>query len=205
MSTALSDFGISLTLPDGWYGEIFRVADGVHDSGPLVHFANSPLILGDRNGFAGPVRQTMRPGDVIVCVWNMPSLPHLIAMGSERVGPARGWSLLDASDATFEGVGADQSSLRKAIVVGERIFDLVAFFGAHPPPFRLVREVDGILATVRIDVSPGARGDRLEQFFTSADAVRIQKDMRREAFELRAPSMTPAEREAYRLTFPDGA
>ena len=117
----------------------------------------------------------------------MPSLPQLIAMGGERVGPTQGWSLLDASDATFEGVGADQSSLRKAILVGERIFDLVAFFGAHPPPFRLVREVDGILATVRIDVSLGARGDRLEQFFTSADAVRIQKDMRREAFELRAP------------------
>ena len=138
MSTTLSDFGISLTLPDGWYGEIFRVMDGVHDSGPLVHFANSPLILGDRNGFAGPARQTMRPGDAIVCVWNMPSLPQLIAMGGERVGPTQGWSLLDASDATFEGVGADQSSLRKAILVGERIFDLVAFFGAHPPPFRLV-------------------------------------------------------------------
>ena len=62
MTTSLSDFGIALTLPDGWYGEIFRVADGVNDSGPLVHFANSPLILGDRNGFAGLVRKTMRPG-----------------------------------------------------------------------------------------------------------------------------------------------
>ena len=28
MSTTLSDFGSSLTLPDGWYGEIFRVAEG---------------------------------------------------------------------------------------------------------------------------------------------------------------------------------
>jgi hypothetical protein len=204
MSTTLSDFGITLSLPDGWYGEIFRVTDGVNDTGPLVHFSNSPLILGDRSGYAGPTRQTMRPGDAIVCAWNMPSLPHLVALGSERPGAAQGWSLLDAEDTSFEGVGPTQSSLRKTITVGERVFDLVGFFGAHPAPFRLVREVDRILATVRIDVTPRARGNRIEQFFTSADAVRIQQDMRREMFELSAPHMTPAEREAFRLTFPEG-
>ena len=155
MSARLSDFGIELTLPAGWYGQIFRDTDSVMDTGPLVHFANSPLILGDRNGYAGPTRQTMRPGDAIVCAWNMPSLPHLLALGGERVGPTRGWSLAGADDATFEGVGDGRSSLRKAIIVGERLFDLVAFFGADPPPPALVGEVDGILATVRIDVSQG--------------------------------------------------
>jgi hypothetical protein len=204
MSTTLSDYGITLTLPDGWYGEIFRVTDGVNDSGPLVHFANSPLILGERSGYAGPTRQTMRRGDAIVCVWNMPSLPHLIAAAGEQVSPAAGWSLLGASDATFEGVGATQSNLRKAILVGERVFDLVAFFGAHPPPFRLTRELDRILATVRIDVTPEAPGDRVEQYFNAADAVRTQQEVRRQMFELRAPDMSPAELEAHRLAFPDG-
>jgi hypothetical protein len=204
MSTTLSDFGIELTLPQGWYGEIFRTTDGVDDSGPIVHFANSPLILGERSGYAGPARQTMRPGDAIVCVWNMPSLPHLVAMGGERVSPNRGWDLLDASDATFEGVGPDRSSLRKTILVGERLFDLVAFFGVHPAPFRLVREVEGILATVRIDAAPGPRGNRLEQYFSSSEAVRIHKEVRRQLYEIAEPHMTPEERAAHRAAFPDG-
>jgi hypothetical protein len=205
MSTTLSDYGIWLNLPDGWYGEIFRENDGVHDSGPVVHFANSPLILGDRNGYAGVARQTMRPGDVIVCVWNMPSLPQIIlANGDEKLGPSVGWSLSGASDRRFEGVGNDQSSLRRSILVAERVFDLVAFFGSNPPRSRLVQAVDGILATVRIDIAQRERGDRLEQYFGAADALRIQGEVRRERFARRAPHMTPAELEAHRRAFPDG-
>jgi hypothetical protein len=205
MSTVLSDFGIQLVLPAGWYGEIYRDSDGIHDSGPVVHFANSPLILGDRNGYAGVARQTMRPGDVIVCVWNMPSLPQLILVsGGEKLSPTQGWSLAGANDTRFEGVGDRQSSLRRAILVGERVFDLVAFFGTDPPPRRLVAEVDAILATVRVDIAQRERGDRLEQYFGAADALRIQREVRREKFAARAPHMTPDELEAHRRAFPDG-
>ena len=123
MTTSLSDFGISLTLPDGGYGEIFRVADGVHDSGLLVHFANSPLILGDRNGFAGPVRQT------------------------------------DAARERARSASVSAPTCRRS--------------GSCARPTASSPRCGS-------NVSPGARGDRLEQFFTSADAVRIQKDMRRE-------------------------
>ncbi len=77
----------------------------------------------------------MRPGDAIVCAWNMPSLPHLLALGGER-SVRRAVVAGRQDDATFEGVGAGRSSLRKAIIVGERLFDLVAFFGADPPPPR---------------------------------------------------------------------
>jgi hypothetical protein len=147
----------------------------------------------------------MRPGDVIVCVWNMPSLPQLILVsGGEKLSPTQGWSLAGANDTRFEGVGDRQSSLRRAILVGERVFDLVAFFGTDPPPRRTVAEVDAILATVRVDIAQRERGDRLEQYFGAADALRIQREVRREKFELRAPHMTPDELAAHRRAFPDG-
>jgi hypothetical protein len=204
MSTTLSDYGIELGLPAGWYGEIFRNTNHIADTGPTVHLANTPLILGDRNGYADEIRQVMRPGDAIVCVWNLPSLPNIIAVGGETVSPAQGWSLQGASDTPFHGVEDTQSSLRKAIHVAERVFDLIAFFGARPPPPRLVREIDSILATVRIDVSQRARGDRLEQYFSAADAVRIHEEVRREAWARYAPYASSEEVEEHRLAFPEG-
>ncbi|MBY0307417.1 MAG: hypothetical protein K2Q09_01620, partial [Phycisphaerales bacterium] len=62
-----SDFGLELDVPDGWYGEIFRV-DEPGDSGPpVLHVANTPLILGERNAYAAEARQAMRANDAILC------------------------------------------------------------------------------------------------------------------------------------------
>ena len=181
MSTILSGYGIELTLPSSWYGEIFRDVDELHDTGPTVHLANTPMILGDRNTYASQTRPIMRPDDAIVCVWNMPSLPNIMAASGEAAHPTRGWSLWGASDVSFEGVPDGHSSVRKGVRVGERVFDVVAFFGTEPPPARLMSEIESILATVRIDVSQRDRGERLEQFFSTAAAERIQKEMQSEA------------------------
>lgn len=198
----LSAFGITVEQPAGWYGEIFRETDGIDDTGPVVHLANTPLIVGDRDMYASQTRQLMRTGDAIVCIVNLPSLPNILAAGGERVGPARGWSLWGANDIPFHGVPNHQSSLRKAIVVGERAFDLIAFFGATAPTPQLVGEIEAILGTIRVDVGQRVRGERLEQYFEAAAASRIQSEVRRDLLARDERHMSTQEAAERRAAFP---
>jgi hypothetical protein len=198
----LSAFGITVEQPVGWYGEIFRETDGIDDTGPVVHLANTPLILGDRDGYASQTRQLMRAADAIVCIVNLPSLPNILAAGGERVGVGRGWSLWGANDIPFNGVPNHQSSLRKAIVVGQRAFDLIAFFGATAPAAQLVRDIEAILGTVRVDIAKRVRGERLDQYFDVASATRIQADVRREVLARDMPHMSTQEAEERSAAFP---
>ena len=189
----LSAFGITVEHSATWYGEIFRETDGIDDTGPVLHLANTPLILGDRDMYASQTRQLMRPRDAILCVVNQPSLPNLVAAGGERVAATAGWSLWGANDIPFNGVSNRQSSLRKALLVGERVFDLIVFFGAPAPTAGLVHEIEGILATVRIDVAKTLRGGRLEQYFETAAATRIQGEVRRAVLARDMPHMSQQE------------
>jgi hypothetical protein len=198
----LSAFGITVEQPAGWYGEIFRETDGIDDTGPVVHLANTPLILGDRDMYASQTRQLMRAGDAIVCIVNLPSLPNILAAGGERVGAATGWSLWGANDIPFHGVPNHQSSLRKAIVVGERAFDLIAFFGAPAPTSQLVGEIEAVLGSVRVDVARLVRGERLEQYFDAAAAARIQNEVRRDVLARDARHMSPQEAAERRAALP---
>jgi hypothetical protein len=199
----LSAFGITVEHPAAWYGEIFRETDGIDDTGPVLHLANTPLILGDRDMYASQTRQLMRPRDAIVCVVNLPSLPSILAAGGERADAAAGWSLWGANDIPFNGVPNHQSSLRKAIIVAERVFDMIVFFGAPAPSARQVREIEGILATVRIDVGNKAAGERLDQYFESAAASRIHDEVRRDVLARDAHHMSAEEATELRAAFSD--
>jgi hypothetical protein len=181
MTKQISEFGISLTLPDGWAGEAFRETDEFVDSGPIVHVANTPVVLGDRDGYAGETRRSLRARDAVLCIVNLASLPGVLnAGGAERSAPDAGWSLRGASETPFNGVGNTQSSLRKAFRVGERVFDVIAFFGSPVPPSDVVQDLNAVLRTVRIDVSKRERVQRLEQYFSADAAVRINDERRAE-------------------------
>jgi hypothetical protein len=192
--TDLSAYGITLKYPLGWFGDSFRETDGTDDSGPVIHLGNTPLILGDRNGYAGQARQLLRPTDAVVCILNLPSMPNILAIKeAESVGPAGGWSLTGAIDTPFNGVGNNQSSLRKMFRVGERVFDMIAFFGSPAPPADRVREIEMILQTVRVEVTP-RQGERLEQYFSAGAAVRIHDELRGQIWERDKGMASPAER-----------
>jgi hypothetical protein len=197
----LSAFGITVEHSAAWYGEIFRETDGIDDTGPVLHLANTPLILGDRDMYASQTRQLMRPRDAILCVVNLPSLPIILAAGGESVNAAAGWSLWGANDIPFNGVPNSQSSLRKAIIVRERVFDMIVFFGAPAPTAPQVREIEGILATVRIDTGKEFRGERLDQYFESAAASRIQDEVRRDVLARDARHMSAEEATERRAAF----
>lgn len=202
---AIADLGITVSVPSNWHGEILRLHDGVSDSGPILHVANTPLILGDTSGYATQTRQTMRVTDAILCVLNLPSLPHLLrADGVEQVGHSRRWSLAGASETPFNAVNTSQSSLRKAIRVGERVFDVIAFFGTPSPEPTLRKEVDAILGTVRADPAPPRPGSRIEQYFNTASALQIEKEVERELWERDSQYATSEEREEHAKAFPNG-
>jgi hypothetical protein len=201
--TALSGYGISLEQPSGWYGEIFRDTDGIDDTGPVVHLANTPMIVGDHDLYASETRQIMRPTDAIVTIVNLPSLPNIVAAGAtQRLGPARGWSLRGADGTGFSGVATTQSSMRKTVHVAERVFDLVTFFGTPEPASDLVAAVNAILGTVRIDPSARDRGQRIEQYFSVGAAVRIHEEVRRAVWARDSAFAAADEVEEHRRAFP---
>ena len=204
-TTKVSDFGITIDLSSGWYGEIFRIIDGVADSGPTLHVANTPLILGDDNGYASLARQTMRETDAILCVLNLPSLPNIVtADGIEQVGPRQPWSLKGASEIPFTGVGGAHSSLRKSIRVGERIFDVVAFFGSPTPSSPLRRQLETMLSGLRVDLAPAQPGKRIEQFFSIAAAIQIHDDVRKELWTRDGPHASAEEVAEHASAYPGG-
>jgi len=205
MSKTVSGFGITIGLLSGWYGEIYRTVDGFADSGPVLHVANTPLVLGDRDGYVPVTRRNMRPEDAILCLLNLPSLPSIVtAKDVERVGLGSEWSLKGATDIPFHGVGMGRSSLRKALLVGERVFDLIVFFGSDPPSAEQLSRVEMMVNTIRIAAAPDRSGDRIEQFFTIADAIRINEEARRAIWDRDMQYATPADIAAHEAVFPNG-
>lgn len=204
MATQLSEFGISLAIPEGWYGEIYRHIWGEFvETGPVVHVATTPLVLADQNGYAPLARLSLRPSDAILVIVNLPSLPNIVAAeGVERVPPSRPWSLEGASSDPFTGVPSTQSSLRKGIQVGERVFDVVAFFGTTRPASDLVARVNDILGSVSIAAKPPAPGNRVEQFFEVSAALAIQAEARDQIWKRDQALATAGERDEHRRAFP---
>jgi hypothetical protein len=202
MTTTLSGFGITIDQLPGWYGEIFRTEQPV-DSGPILHIANTPLILADRQPYAPAARERMRAGDAILCVVNFPSLPNILAAAdTERLRPGQPWSLQGASDVAFSGVDSTHSSLRKAVRVADRAFDLIVFFGSTTPVADAVRDLEAMLKTMRIDVAPSTRGGRIEQYFSVADAVRTQDALRREIWARESNAASAEEVAEHQAAFP---
>jgi hypothetical protein len=174
-------FGFEIELPEGWYGEIYRLEEPGDSGWPVLHFANTPLILGERSAYAGEARQVMRANDVIVCVVNQPSLPNLLGgPGVINLSGRNRLTLDGASSSPFHGVGNGYSSLRQLARIGQRLFDVLAFFAQATPPATLLKAAEGILASARIAAAPPEPGQRIEQFFDSAQAVAINEQLRAE-------------------------
>jgi hypothetical protein len=202
-ASTISDFGISLDLAPGWYGEVFRTVYGITETGPVLHAANTPLILTDQNGYAPVARQTLRSNDAILCIINLPSLPGLVtgeSLEQRRFG--EGWSLSGADGTPFTGVPNTQSSLRKGVRVGERVFDLVAFFGSPTPQADVLSQLEQMLGTIGIAPAPPVRGKRIEQFFSIASAIAIQEQARAELWARDAPNASAEERAEHQKAFP---
>jgi hypothetical protein len=205
MST-ISGFGLSIDPLPGWYGEIYRTVDGLADTGPIVHVANTPLILGDRDAYAPSARRTMREADAILCVVNLPSLPNIVtAEGVERKGAGEPWSLDGASSAPFSGVDNAHSSLRKGLQVGERAFDVIVFFGSTRPSVAVLRDLASMLKGVRVDLKPPrGGGEGVEQYFSVAAALRINDEIRRKMWARDSAYASADEVAEHASAFPGG-
>jgi hypothetical protein len=202
MSETLSAYAITITLPEGWYGEIFREWTEIEDGCPTLHLGNTPLVLGDRNTYCSDVRQTLRASDVVATVVNFPSLPQIIAGSpADKLSPGEPWSIAGASAIPFHGVGNGRSSLRKAIHVGPRVFDLVAFFGTAEPTSALVDQLEQGLASMRVELTPRERDERIDQYFNVDAAVRIDAEVRAQVWERDRPHASPEELEERQAAF----
>lgn len=203
--TVISGFGLEATLPSGWYGEVFRIHNGLADTGPVLHAATTPTVLADSSWYAVGARETMRADDVIVCLVNLVSLPNLLTGPSViKQGAKDVWRISDGLGVPFNGVDNWHSSLRKLISVGERLFDLIAFFGTASPSASAVAAADELVGTIQVSSTPPVAGDQIEQFFSVAAAVQIQNDVGRQMWARDAPVATDQERAEHAAAFPNG-
>jgi hypothetical protein len=203
--TTISGYGLTIEALPGWYGEIYRTVDGLSDTGPILHLANTPVVLADRQGYAPMAREAMRSGDAILCILNLPSLPSIVtAEGVARLGESEGWSLDGASTVPFTGVPNGQSSLRKRVQVGERSFDLVVFFSTPEPSSDIVGELNTMLRTIKVDRRPSRFEKDVEQYFNVASAIRINEETRRKMWERDRVHATPEEIAEHERLFPAG-
>jgi len=203
--TLISGFGMEASLPQGWYGEVFRIHEGLSDTGPVLHAATTPTILADTSWYGVAARETMRTEDVIVCLVNLASLPNLVtgpAVMKQR--PNDVWTIADASGVPFSGVDNWHSNVRKMVSVGERLFDLIVFFGTAAPSASAMAGAETVVSTIQVSLTPPVPGDLIEQFFSVAAAVQIQQEVGRQMWARDAPFASPEETAEHAAAFPNG-
>lgn len=150
----LSAHGITVDIPPGWDGEIYRrkaesnaFAPQSEQSKPVAHLANFPLV-GNRGDFGSGAVETM-VGDNILIV--------LFEYGADSVGTvlfrAQGIPTVAAGDFaphTMQRPLPGQSGAQYFFTEAGRAFCLYVVLASHGRRRQLVPEVNQILSTLEL-------------------------------------------------------
>lgn len=151
MST-LAGRGIRVALPAGWEGEIDEGLSLLSDGATrptTVHLANFPLPAG-RGDFASAAIEVMRPGDVLVVVFEY---------GPESAGTAlfkaqgipRSLSPSDFDRETLHHQMPGMSGVQRFFTHNGRAFCLYVVVGSHLDRADVLGEINQTLAAMEID------------------------------------------------------
>ena len=157
----LGAYGISVDLPRGWDGIIFRRPRGNEVSGvgaslddgvvkPVAHLANFPLPA-DRGDYGSGAVERMGAGDVLVCVLEFDEASAGTALFShEGVPRLRPTSFApNAMQRTIPGMSGAQAFFH----VRGRAFCVYSVLGSHRDRVALTPVVNELLASLRIGVA----------------------------------------------------
>jgi hypothetical protein len=136
-SRTLGSYGVTLKLPQGWYG---AAAPG------QLQVADFPL---PRGALASAERAGTSRGHTHLIVWDAgPAVPFLARNHPRLRGPLA----LRAADLTgpFEGFPLDHVFARRAVTAGGELLDVLVDLGPKPAGRARLREVNRILATLRV-------------------------------------------------------
>jgi hypothetical protein len=137
----LSRYGLTITLPSGWQGRIYKRRQGL----PVFHAGNFRLPFGDDDGGTKAIK-TMGKSSVLI-----------VLLESEGTGGAH-FRRLSAPPqvrrndflAMFEGVPPSHAFARVLFTTRRRYFQVWVQFGIRPAPAGLLRQANHVLATLRI-------------------------------------------------------
>lgn len=154
----LTAHGLSIALPNGWDGQIFRRAGSdpsvaraaVDDAGTanaVAHLANFPLPA-ERGDYGSGAVERMGPSDVLVCLLEFDPDAGATAMFNHEGIPR--FSEADFAPHTMQRTIAGLSGAQAFFTAEGRAFCAYAVIGANRIKRPLVAQVNRLLAGVRI-------------------------------------------------------
>jgi hypothetical protein len=151
----LKSWGIDVTVPQGWDGEIYQreaelrpQAGGPEDARPVVHLGTFPLPPG-RGDFGSGAVEIMNADDLLVVLFEYGPASAGTALfstaGVPRVDAA------DFSPVNMQRPLPGQSGAQYFFNEAGRAFCLYVVLGAHARRQELIPEVNQVLDGLRID------------------------------------------------------
>lgn len=152
--TTIESFGLSVDLPTGWDGAIFRndpdpverAAGGVDN--PVLHAANFPLPA-RRGDFGSGAVEIMGRGGVLVCLVEYNRESATTALFA-REGVPRSVDPDDFATHTLQRPQAGQGGLQVFFHEGDRAFCLYVVIGSHRRRGVLTPVVNQLLRGLRV-------------------------------------------------------
>jgi hypothetical protein len=150
----LSAHGITVDVPPGWDGEIYRrraesnaFSPQSEQSEPVLHLANFPLP-GDRGDFGSGAVEVMRADNILIVLfeYGSESVGTVLfrSQGVPRVAPG------DFAPHTMQRPLPGQSGAQYFFTEAGRAFCLYVALGAHGRRRQLVPEVNQVLSTLDV-------------------------------------------------------
>ena len=159
----ISGYGISVDLPPGWEGRIYRRPEG----DPTLHAGNFPLPMEDGD-FGTRALETMRSdGAFLVATEYDPALAGQGLFSQEAPAPLPATSELNAW--ALLRVRPGQFGIQRFMTVGGRAFCVYVVVGSIPGPSALLGEANRVLRS--LSIVPGGLGpDRAVRAFGESPA-----------------------------------
>jgi hypothetical protein len=149
-ATTLAAEGISVDLPPGWEGTIYRRPSEIdEDPHPVVHLATFGLPP-DRGDFGNGAVNLMGWDDVLVVLLEYDQASAGTALFA-RTGLPRQLSGADFNPTTLQHMIPGQAGAQRFFTESGRAFCLYAVVGAFRRAARLAADASAVLKTVRID------------------------------------------------------
>lgn len=146
-SRTLSDFGVTLELPDGWDGSSYVNETGLR----VLQAANFPLPPED-DDVGNTAKQGMTEDGIHVSLWDWPPDPR---MDEESFVPSELPIQIDRTHFnSFEGFGSETAA-RTVSVMG-RLLQVIVSFGRPHPGDELLADANRVLGSLTIEPSSTA-------------------------------------------------
>ena len=141
----LSGLGVSIVLPRGWSGHIYKRIAPTPTYGVIMHISNLHLLYPDGYDADAGISNRLAKRDVLIVLTE--HAPPRRASRYPRLKPPL---VVVRANARVEGVPDLHASALRFFSTSGRYFDLVVQFGTRPAPSQVIHEVNDVLATLRI-------------------------------------------------------